>query len=96
MLASNRESTGTLTQSTPCTANVRDQGPPRLIQSQSFPSVSLDITKVSLGNIFRGQTGHVWTKDVALRIEVSNAGQDETGPLPVLVSVVGCPSRFEP
>ncbi|CAM9902169.1 unnamed protein product, partial [Ectocarpus fasciculatus] len=44
--------------------------------------------EVSLGNIFRGQTGHVWTKDVALRIEVSNAGQDKTGPLPVLLELM--------
>ena len=51
--------------------------------------------KVSLGNIFRGQTGHVWTKDVALMVEVANSARNEEGePLPVVVSAQAQPRRI--
>ncbi|CAM9671087.1 unnamed protein product, partial [Ectocarpus sp. 12 AP-2014] len=59
----------------------------RGVRTRSF-TIGHAQPEVSLGNIFRGQTGHVWTKDVALRIEVSNAGQDESGPLPVLLELM--------
>lgn len=55
--------------------------------------------KVSLGGIFRGQTGHVWTKGISLLVEVVNSARDEQGDaLPVVVSGNGIPAhttRFE-
>lgn len=55
-------------------------------RSGGFPVASN--FKVSLGNMFRGQTGHVWTKGVALMTEVDNSARDEKGdPLPVVVSM---------
>lgn len=42
--------------------------------------------KVSLGSMFRGQTGNVWTKGVALNLEFENSATDEDGvALPVKV-----------
>ena len=44
--------------------------------------------QVVLRDIFKGQTGDVWAKGVALEIEVENSAKDEEGkPLPVKVSV---------
>ena len=44
--------------------------------------------KVVLGDIFKGQTGDLWAKGVALEIEVENSAMDEDGkPLPVKVCV---------
>lgn len=45
--------------------------------------------QVVLGDIFKGQTGDVWAKGVALEIELENSARDEDGnPLPVKVNRV--------
>lgn len=50
-----------------------------------------DIHQVSLGNIFQGQTGCVWTKGVAVEVEFESSGMDEDGTLlPVKVSTQMC------
>lgn len=59
-----------------------------------FRSAFVVSHKVSLGNIFRGQTGQVWAKSVALAVEVTNSARDEEGdPLPVVVSSLKSTTR---
>lgn len=42
--------------------------------------------KVSFGDIFKGQPGEVWTKGIALQVELENSATDESGAvLPVKV-----------
>ncbi|CAM9278282.1 unnamed protein product, partial [Hapterophycus canaliculatus] len=45
--------------------------------------------QVSLGRIFRGEAGQVWTKDIDLAIEVQNTARgEEDSPLPVVLDLM--------